>query len=104
MRDRARALKSTAAVQFGLRCTPPRLKRSIKAALAGWRNPDSAQSSGAAATGPQPTLEMTMLQQCRWHLDWSKAATALGYEPVVSAAEGMRRSIAWLRFAGYPVR
>jgi len=47
---------------------------------------------------------MTMLQQCRWQLDWSKAATAIGYEPIVSAAEGMRRSIAWLRFAGYPVR
>ena len=104
VRDRVRALKSTAAVQFGLRCTPPRLKRSVKAALAGWRNPDSAQASGAAATGPHPTLEMTMLQQCRWQLDWSKAATAIGYEPVVSAAEGMRRSIAWLRFAGYPVR
>ena len=103
-RDRVKALKSTAPVQFGLRWTPPRLKRSVKAAIAGWRHADAAPTTGGAAARPQPTLEMTMLQQCRWQLDWSKAATAIGYQPIVSAAEGMRRSIAWLRFAGYPVR
>jgi nucleoside-diphosphate-sugar epimerase len=102
--DRLRALKSAQAVQFGLRCTPPRLKRSIKAAIAGWRNPTTPRAARAATRGPQPTLEMTSLQQCRWQLDWSKAATAIGYEPIVSAGEGMMRSIAWLRFAGYPVR
>jgi nucleoside-diphosphate-sugar epimerase len=102
--DRLRALKSTGPVQFGLRCTPPRLKRSVKAAIAGWRNSDAQPAASPAASGPQPTLEMTLLQQCRWQLDWSKAAAAIGYEPIVSIAEGMRRSIAWLRFAGYPVR
>jgi len=102
--DRLRALKSTGAVQFGLRCTPPRLKRSVKAAIAAWRGPDVPPARRLEAAGPQPTLEMTLLQQCRWQLDWSKAAAAIGYEPIVPAAEGMRRSIAWLRFAGYPVR
>jgi hypothetical protein len=47
---------------------------------------------------------MTLLQQCQWQLPWSKATAALGYQPVVSSAEGMRRSIAWLGFAGYPIQ
>jgi 2-alkyl-3-oxoalkanoate reductase len=102
--DRLRALKSTRPVQFGLRCTPPRLKRSVKAALAGWRNPNPSRATGEGSSGPQPTLEMTMLQQCRWQLDWSRAAATIGYDPIVSAGDGMQRSIAWLRFAGYPTR
>jgi len=104
VRDRLLALKSTGPVQFGLRCTPPRLKRSVKAAIAAWRSSNVPPAQSQVESGPQPTLEMTMLQQCRWQLDWAKAAATIGYEPIVSAAEGMRRSIAWLRFAGYPVR
>ena len=103
--DRLRALKSTGPVQFGLRCTPPRLKRSVKAAIAALARPACcSRQSARRRAGPQPTLEMTLLQQCRWQLPWSKAAATIGYAPIVSAAEGMRRSIAWLRFAGYPVR
>jgi nucleoside-diphosphate-sugar epimerase len=101
--DRLRGLKSTRPVQFALHRTPPRLKRSVKAAIAAWRSPGAVPSTGAIASGPQPTLEMTQLQQCQWQLPWSKASEVLGYQPIVSSAEGMRRSIAWLRFAGYPV-
>ena len=104
VRERLRALKSTGPVQFGLRCTPAPLKRSVKAAIDAWRDPSALPSGGARATGPQPTLEMTQLQQCRWQMPWAKAAATLGYQPIVSSAEGMRRSIAWLRFAGYPVQ
>jgi 2-alkyl-3-oxoalkanoate reductase len=104
VRDRMKELKSTGPVQFGLRCTPPRLKRSVKAAIAAWRDPRAIAPGGARAAGPQPTLEMTQLQQCRWQMPWSKATATLGYQPIVSSAEGMRRSIAWLRFAGYPVQ
>jgi nucleoside-diphosphate-sugar epimerase len=104
VRDRLRALKSTSPVQFGLRCTPPSVKRSLKAAIAAWGDPNAAPSGGASRSGPRPTLEMTQLQQCQWQLPWSKATAALGYQPVVSSAEGMRRSIAWLRFAGYPIQ
>jgi nucleoside-diphosphate-sugar epimerase len=103
-RDRLRAFKSNPAAQVGLRCTPPRLKRSVKAALAAWRVTSAMPDDRAAAPGPQPTLEMTLLQRCTWQLPWAKAAAALGYEPLVPVAEGMRRSIAWLRFAGYPVQ
>jgi nucleoside-diphosphate-sugar epimerase len=104
VRDRLRALKSTTPIQFGLRYAPLRLKRSVKAAVAAWGDQNSAPSSGARTGGPQPTLEMTLLQQCQWQLPWSKATAALGYQPVVSSAEGMRRSIAWLGFAGYPIQ
>jgi len=104
VRDRLKGLKSSGLVQFGLRCAPPRLKRSVKAAIAGWRDGHVAASSGATASGPQPTFEMIELQRCQWQLPWSKATATLGYQPIVSSAEGMRRSIAWLRFAGYPVQ
>lgn len=101
LQDRLRALKSTPLAQFGLRHVPTGLKRSVKAALAAARASDA--GTAPAPRGPQPTLEMALLQRCRWQLSWSRAADALGYEPVVPVAEGMRRSIAWLRFAGYPV-
>lgn len=104
LRDRVRALKSTGPVQFGLRCTPPGLKRSVKAAIAGWRGANTAPAAAAAASAPQPTLEMALLHRCQWQLSSAKAAGAFGYEPVVSVADGLRRSIAWLEFAGYPVQ
>jgi nucleoside-diphosphate-sugar epimerase len=34
----------------------------------------------------------------------SKAEKMLGYKPQTSFAEGMERSIGWLKFAGYPVK
>jgi nucleoside-diphosphate-sugar epimerase len=33
----------------------------------------------------------------------AKARALLGYEPSVGFDEGMRRTLGWLRFAGYPV-
>jgi 2-alkyl-3-oxoalkanoate reductase len=38
-------------------------------------------------------------QQCTWKLPTARAAAELGYEASVSFSEGMRRSIAWWRFA-----
>jgi nucleoside-diphosphate-sugar epimerase len=102
--NRLRALKSSAPVQFGLRCAPPRLKRSVKAAISGWRGANATPADRKTPSGPAPTLEMTLLHRCTWELPWAKAAATLGYEPPVPVAEGMRRSIAWLRFAGYPVQ
>jgi nucleoside-diphosphate-sugar epimerase len=76
----------------------------VKAAISAFRSPNGLPRDAADAAGPQPTLEMTLLHRCAWHLPWTKAAAMLGYEPPVRVAEGMRRSIEWLRFAGYPVR
>jgi 2-alkyl-3-oxoalkanoate reductase len=52
---------------------------------------------------PQATLEMSLLHQCSYKLPFDKAKKLLKYEPPVSFAEGCRRTISWLAFAGYPV-
>jgi nucleoside-diphosphate-sugar epimerase len=104
VRDRLRALKSTRPAQFGLRCTPPRLKQAVKAAMSAWPATNRAPTDGMAPAGPQPTLEMALLHRCTWQLPWTKAEATLGYQPLVPVAEGLQRSIAWLRFAGYPVQ
>ena len=52
----------------------------------------------------QVTEEYSALHQCSVQLPWLKAASLLDYQPQISFTEGMKRSIAWLRFAGYPVR
>lgn len=56
------------------------------------------------AETPAVTLEKALLHTCAYKLPWSRAQQGLGYQPVVSFAEGCRRSLAWLKFAGYPVR
>ena len=52
---------------------------------------------------PDITLEMSLLHQCAYKLPNAKAERLLNYRPVVNFAEGMKRSVAWLEFAGYPV-
>jgi nucleoside-diphosphate-sugar epimerase len=37
-------------------------------------------------------------------LPCTKAERILGYQPKISFAEGMQRSIGWLKFAGYPIQ
>ena len=54
----------------------------------------------------QPVIsrEMAMLYSCRYKLPHSKATRLLGYQPPVSFPEAVRRTVAWLAFAGYPVK
>jgi nucleoside-diphosphate-sugar epimerase len=61
------------------------------AAPDGWRLPD--------APRPNPTEELTLLQQCKWQFPSDRAALRLGYRPVVSFETAMRRSLGWLAFA-----
>ncbi len=49
------------------------------------------------------TEERALLHRCRYKLPSRKAEAMLGYEPEISFAEGCRRSVGWLAFAGYPV-
>jgi nucleoside-diphosphate-sugar epimerase len=53
---------------------------------------------------PHVTAEMAALQQCTWRMPCAKAEKMLGYQPKTSFSEGMKRSIGWLKFAGYPLK
>jgi len=100
--ERLEALRTSRPVQALLPFIPRPAKRTVKAALkALW-----AKTSDWALPpepGPVVTQEMALLHSCAWQLPMEKARQRLGYEPKVSFAEGMRRSIGWLKFAGYPV-
>lgn len=80
---------------------PTGLRRKI-AAEVGSRK----QTGRQLATGPataQPTLEMSLLQTCRYKLPSRKAERLLGYDPPVSFDEACRRTVGWMAFAGYPI-
>ncbi|WP_395671535.1 NAD-dependent epimerase/dehydratase family protein [Phenylobacterium sp.] len=54
-------------------------------------------------TRPAVSMERALLHTARYIPRWTLAQAELGYEPEVAFDEGLRRSIAWLSFAGYPV-
>ena len=83
-----------------------RLPSTVRAGLAAAYLARRAGQPGRAADvgAPKVTLEKALLHTCAHKLPWSRAEECLGYRPVVSFAEGCRRGVAWLEFAGYPVR
>jgi nucleoside-diphosphate-sugar epimerase len=83
-----------------VRALPKRFRRVLTAA----RNAAFERSVPADSRPRTYAEEMALLQSCAVRLSDRKARSLLNYRPPVSHAEGMRRSIAWLRFAGYPVR
>jgi nucleoside-diphosphate-sugar epimerase len=52
---------------------------------------------------PRHSSEMALLQTCSVRLRNDKAERLLDYRPAISHRDAMQRSVAWLRFAGYPV-
>ena len=94
-----------------LSLVPDRLLRATKAGVSTlitqppkypspWTLPKLQQKS---LFEPKATLEMALLYQCQYRLPDTKARNVLGYLPVVSFHEAIRRTIGWLAFAGYPV-
>ncbi len=83
---------------------PARAKRLAKALAAAWATPPPPPNPwsfrGAPAAKSRLTTELTLLQRCRWKLPHAKASRILGYNPPVPFAEGLRRSLAWVDFAG----
>jgi len=82
---------------------PARVKRVVKGLLRAW--PEPAAPAGvwtlrAAVRPPHLTQELALLQQCTWKLPHALAARRLGYAPPIAFTEGLRRSLAWLDFAG----
>ena len=84
---------------FGL--LPRRLAVPLRAAVAAVREERAAAGPGLP---PETSRELALLHSCRVRLPYSKAEALLGYRPLVDFEEACRRSIAWLDFAGYPVR
>lgn len=74
-------------------------QRAARSALRGFNRTDTSD-----VLSGENILETVLLQSCRTRLGSAKAERMLGYDPPTSFAEGCRRSLEWLRFAGYPVR
>jgi len=103
-KERVGDLMALPATQKVLPLVPGKLKRLTKVLLANWQEPAVENvwhlpSPRSCAT----TEELTLLQQCQWRLPQQKAQAILGYQPEVSFAEAMQRSLGWLKFAGFPV-
>jgi 2-alkyl-3-oxoalkanoate reductase len=77
---------------------PSGVKRLAKFILAG----DAAVADAwtpRPIPGPVVTREWALRQQCRWRFPHQRATRALGFQPTVSLAEGLKRTLAWLAFA-----
>ena len=53
---------------------------------------------------PFVSIERAQLHTAQYVPPWTRARDELGYEPAMSFDEGLRHSIEWLAFAGYPVQ
>jgi len=110
MLDRIELLQRHRILGPALARIPKRLRRMAYVALVSpaqdsrqgspWAHADWSAGEPAA---PAATLEMDLLGRCGYKLPHAKAQALLGYEPIVGFDEGMRRTLGWLRFAGFPV-
>lgn len=102
LRDRLEGVRVSRPFQSVMPAFPTKLKQAVKGALSGWNQgplPSPWQLRGTS--GPQVTQEIALLQSCSYKLPIAKAEKLIGYEPPISFAEGCRRSVGWLQFAGY---
>jgi nucleoside-diphosphate-sugar epimerase len=86
---------------------PARLRRTLSQAVKAWLDgsPAGGRELGRRpAQPPEADLEMSQLQTCAYRFPIDNARRLLGYEPPVPFDEASRRTLAWLEFAGYPVR
>lgn len=104
LRERVDCFRSLKTTQALLPFFPAKLKRAVRAGLSGWQEPAAASPwLPPAPPAPVATMEMADLHQCCYKLPSAKAERILGYKPIVTFREGCRRSVEWLRFAGYPI-
>jgi nucleoside-diphosphate-sugar epimerase len=94
-------LRGISGMQKVLPLIPGRLKRAMKGAANGWFEEEEPAWRLRQAGPIGLSSEMNALQQCQWRLPHKRAAEELGYRAPVTFEEGMRRSLAWLDFAGF---
>ncbi len=103
-KERVETFVATPFAQSMLPAIPGEAKRLTKVVLGSLKPPPQPNAwtlppRSAAAVDE----EMATLQQCVWKYPSQKAAKILKFQPSVSFDEGMRRTLAWMEFAGYPV-
>jgi hypothetical protein len=107
LRGRYERLRDAGPARQLIERIPMRLRFAIAEGIDTWfadpLNPPGAGDHVEATPPPEPSLEMSLLHRSVWRLDNSKAQRLLDYRPKLSFDEGMRRTIAWLDFAGYDV-
>jgi nucleoside-diphosphate-sugar epimerase len=86
---------------------PVRPRRAVSRAVESWLDGSSAgghEHGRRRERPPEADLEMSLLQTGAYRFPIDKARRLLGYDPPVPFDEACRRTLGWLRFAGYPVR
>ncbi|MDQ2692506.1 MAG: NAD-dependent epimerase/dehydratase family protein [Chloroflexota bacterium] len=103
--DRLEPVRVSKPVQGLLSIFPHRVRLAAYRAYETLLEP-VADLSPLASQAAKPVLsrEMAMLYACQHKLPYEKARRVLGYQPPVAFLEAMQRTIAWLAFAGYPVK
>ena len=102
--DRFNQLRVSKPLQAILPYVPTPVKAALKAGV----------KSFTAQSNPSPwalneiqqyqvSEEINALHQCSVQLPSYKAHSLLGFQPPIPFLEGMRRSCAWLHFAGYSI-
>lgn len=98
--------RASVPVQAVLPFVSSSLKRAFKAAISELSAEKAKGDTSWSLPYKKPPMvskEMSMLQQCSYKLPIEKARRLLGYDATIPFDEGCRRSIGWLKFAGYPV-
>jgi nucleoside-diphosphate-sugar epimerase len=105
-RNRLERVRCSKPVQTFLSIFPQKLRYAAYAAFASFWESPRVPSPWVSPAKPVPaaSLEMALLYRCQYQLPWAKAEKMLGYQPIISFAEACRRTVAWLAFAGYPVK
>lgn len=100
--SRLQRLRRSGPAKALARLLPRPVRVGVGAGLNAYRA-RSGPAPGGPPAGPSVSLERSLLQTGSVRIPWIRAEVELGYAPVVSFDEGLRRSIAWLEYAGYPV-
>jgi nucleoside-diphosphate-sugar epimerase len=98
-------LKESPFGAFMKRMAGPKVKGFAKAAFNALSKGDTGVKPFELPPVPKSAVnfEISELHCCRGRLSDERIRKELGYSPRITIEEGMRRSVAWLEFAGYPL-
>jgi nucleoside-diphosphate-sugar epimerase len=94
-------LRTSAPYQAASILAPKALKNLLHRKSGHTAPPTPSPAAAATETTPHLSAETVSLHTTPWRLSSAKARSQLGFSPPVSLAEGLRKSVEWLRFAGW---